>query len=253
MRKTLIAGNWKMNLDRARAVALAEAVVAGAGQVAAVQCLVIPPFPYLAAVADVVSGSAVALGAQDVSTQSEGAFTGEVSAAMLVDCGCSHVLVGHSERRSLHHENDQVVAEKFAAALAAGLQPVLCVGETLAERQCGQTESVVLRQLNAVLDRLGVSGFERAVVAYEPVWAIGTGETASPEQAQAVHALIRSRLQQADATIGGQVQVLYGGSMKPDNAADLLACEDIDGGLIGGAALQADSFLAIHKAARQAS
>lgn len=248
MPKHLIAGNWKMNLDRHRAQALADSV-ASAVRPDRADLLLIPPYPYLEAVATALSDAPVALGAQDVSAHSEGAFTGEVSAQMLVDCGCSHVLVGHSERRNLHHESDQLVADKFAAALAAGLIPVLCVGETLAQRQSGQTETVVLAQLESVLNQVGIAGFSDAAVAYEPVWAIGTGETATPAQAQAVHALIRSRLQQADGTIGGQVQVLYGGSMKPDNAAELLACEDINGGLIGGASLQAESFLAIYQAA----
>lgn len=251
MPKALIAGNWKMNLDRQRAGALAEAVgkAARAANSERADMLLIPPYPYLEVVAAALADAPVALGAQDVSAHAEGAYTGEVSGQMLADCGCSHVLVGHSERRSGHHESNQQVADKFAAALSAGLVPVLCVGETLDQRQAGQTEAVVLAQLDTVLDQVGIAGFADAVVAYEPVWAIGTGETATPAQAQAVHALIRSRLRQADGTIGGQVQVLYGGSMKPENAAELLACEDIDGGLIGGASLQAESFLAIYQAA----
>ncbi len=251
MRIPLIAGNWKMHGSRAGIGRLLTDIRAQIDPNGRAELLVVPPFPYLDLVASQLDGVPVAFGAQDVSAHAEGAYTGEVSAAMLADCGCTHVLVGHSERRTLHGESDESVAAKFMAAQAAGLCPVLCVGETLAERDQDRTEEVVQRQVGRVLKEAGIAAFSRAVVAYEPVWAIGTGRTASPVQAQAVHAVIRAQLQTEDATIGGQVRILYGGSVKPDNAAEILAREDIDGGLIGGASLQADSFMAIYRAANQ--
>ena len=208
-----------------------------------------PPYVYLAEAAAQLQGSAVLLGAQDVSAESGGAFTGEVAGAMLREVGCTHVIVGHSERRSLFGESDAVVAAKFIAARAAGLVPILCVGETLAERESGATETVVRRQLAAVLDSAGVTALDGAIVAYEPVWAIGTGKTATPDQAQAVHADIRAQLTAADDRIGAATRILYGGSVKGANAADLFAMQDIDGGLIGGASLDAQDFLAICRAA----
>jgi len=249
MRVPLIAGNWKMNGRREEIRALVAGIRERSAISAQVELLVLPPFPYLDFVASLLEGAGIGLGGQDLSERADGAFTGDVSAGMLVDCGCRYVLAGHSERRTLHGEDDQTVAAKFDTAIQAGLKPVLCVGESLEEREQGRTEEVVRRQLAAVLDRTGIGPFAEAVVAYEPVWAIGTGLTASPEQAQSVHALIRSQLSEESATIGGQVRILYGGSVKPDNAADLFACDDIDGGLIGGAALQADSFMAIAEAA----
>lgn len=250
MRVPLIAGNWKMNGRRDGIRALIAGIRERCDAGLKAELLVLPPFPYLDFVAALLEGSDVGLGAQDLSARADGAFTGDVSAGMLLECGCSYVLVGHSERRNLHGEDDEQVAAKFQAAVEAGLKPILCVGESLEEREQGRTEAVVRRQLAAVLDRAGISAFSEAVLAYEPVWAIGTGRTASPAQAQAVHALIRSQLIDESATIGGQVRILYGGSVKADNAADLLACDDIDGGLIGGAALQADSFMAIAEATR---
>ncbi len=211
--------------------------------------MVIPPFPYLSQAASLTENSQIVLGAQDVSAHDSGAYTGEVSAAMLADCGCRAVLVGHSERRTLHRESDELVAEKFQAAQRAGLKPVLCVGETLAEREAGETTQVVARQVAAVLKSAGIEAFRSAVVAYEPVWAIGTGRTATPEQAQEAHANIRAQLINEDATIGGLVQILYGGSVKPDNASEIFAQPDIDGGLIGGASLKIDSFVDICRAA----
>ena len=208
-----------------------------------------PPYVYLAEAAAQLQGSAVLLGAQDVSAESGGAFTGEVAGAMLREVGCTHVIVGHSERRSLFGESYAVVAAKFIAARAAGLVPILCVGETLAERESGATETVVRRQLAAVLDSAGVTALDGAIVAYEPVWAIGTGKTATPDQAQAVHADIRAQLTAADDRIGAATRILYGGSVKGANAADLFAMQDIDGGLIGGASLDAQDFLAICRAA----
>jgi triosephosphate isomerase len=206
------------------------------------------PFPYLAQAQAKLAGSAIAWGAQNMSQHAKGAFTGEVSAAMLKDFGCAYVIVGHSERRALYGESDEVVAEKFAAAQAAGLTPILCVGETLDEREGGITETVVGRQLDAVIAKSGVAALARAVVAYEPVWAIGTGKTASPEQAQAVHAFIRGKVRALDAAVADGLIIQYGGSMKPNNAAELLGQPDIDGGLIGGAALNAEEFLAICRA-----
>ncbi|MEQ8235019.1 MAG: triose-phosphate isomerase [Gammaproteobacteria bacterium] len=248
MRRALVAGNWKMNGSRAMAQDLGAAVAAAG--VTGAEVLLCPPAPYLATVADAVAGSTVMLGAQDCSEHVAGAYTGEVAAAMLVDCGCSHVILGHSERRQFFGDDDARVAAKVAQAHAHGLVPVLCVGETIDERRADATESVVARQLDAVLalaDRAAI--LERLVVAYEPVWAIGTGETATPEQAQAVHAFIRARVAGVDAARAQALRILYGGSVKPANAAELFAMPDIDGGLIGGASLEAASFLAICNAA----
>ena len=207
------------------------------------------PFPYLAQAQAALTGGPLAWGAQNLSEKASGAFTGEVSAAMLKDFGCQYVLVGHSERRALYGESDALVAEKFAAALAAGLRPVLCVGETLAERESGKTAEVVAKQMAAVLDRVGVAALANAVVAYEPVWAIGTGKTATSEQAQEVHAAIRAQVAALDTKVAEGVQILYGGSVKPSNAEELFGMPDIDGGLIGGASLVAADFLAICRAA----
>lgn len=215
------------------------------------EVMVLPPFPYIPLVQSLIDHTPVLLGAQNLSEHESGAFTGDVSGSMLVDCNCTHVLVGHSERRAIHGERSEHVAAKFVAAQDAGLQPILCVGETLDEREAGRTGEVVGEQIAAVIEQAGISAFSRAVVAYEPVWAIGTGQTASPDQAQEVHASIRAQLANEDATIAGRVRILYGGSVKPDNAAEILAREDIDGGLIGGASLQADSFMAIYRAANQ--
>ena len=249
MREFLIAGNWKMNGSSAANEALLSGIVAGVPAGSGFSLLVCPPFPYLAAATSQLAGSAVKVGAQNVSEHESGAYTGEVSPAMLSDIGCQYVIVGHSERRAMYGESSFQVAAKFQAAQAAGLVPILCVGETLEEREAGTTESVVDYQLGAVLDAAGVGAFAKAVIAYEPVWAIGTGMTATPEQAQDVHKHIRTRLAAADAGIAGQVQILYGGSMKGENAAGLLAMPDIDGGLIGGASLKAQDFLAIAAAA----
>jgi triosephosphate isomerase (TIM) len=248
MRKKLVAGNWKMHGSFQANKALLEGVLAGAKGLGC-EVLVCVPFPYLAQAGELLSGTALALGAQNVSEHLSGAYTGEVSAGMLAEFGCRYVIVGHSERRTLFGENDAVVAAKCERLLSAGLSPVLCVGETLAEREAGSTGQVVSRQVAAVLDRVGVEVFSRMVVAYEPVWAIGTGMTATPQQAQDVHAAIRRQLGQLDPVVAAGLRVLYGGSVKPQSAAELFAQPDIDGGLIGGAALVADDFLAICRAA----
>jgi len=248
MRKKLVAGNWKMFGSLARNAQLLERIVAGSGSLSC-DVAVFAPFPYLGQLQGMLAGSKLVWGAQTLSEFAEGAYTGEVSAGMLKDFGCSHVLVGHSERRSLFGERDAVVAEKFAAAQVAGLLPVLCVGETLAERESGATFEVVARQLSAVIDRVGVAAMGKAVLAYEPVWAIGTGVTASPAQAQEVHAAIRAQLARLDLAVAEKMSILYGGSVKPGNAAELFAQADIDGGLVGGAALVAEDFLAICQAA----
>jgi triosephosphate isomerase len=247
MRRKLIAGNWKMHGNLAENEALLSGVLAGMGGVKAGVAVCVP-FPYLAQVQAKLTGSAIAWGAQNLSQHAKGAYTGEVSATMLKDFGCAYVIVGHSERRSLYGESDAVVAEKFAAAQAAGLTPILCVGETLEERESGVTEQVVGRQMDAVIGKCGVAALAKAVVAYEPVWAIGTGKTATPEQAQAVHAFIRGKVRALDTAVADGLIIQYGGSMKANNAAELLSQPDIDGGLIGGAALVAEDFLAICRA-----
>jgi len=248
MRVPLVAGNWKLNGSLAANRELLREVIAGV-PATGVEVMVCPPAVYLAPVAAELTGTAVLLGAQDVSAHDEGAYTGEVSAAMLGDVGCTHTLIGHSERRTLFGDTDSLVAAKFVAARGASLQPVLCIGETLEERQAGQTMDVVGRQLDAVLNAVGAEGFAGAIVAYEPVWAIGTGQTATPEQAQEVHAEIRARLAAADAKLAAETRILYGGSVKGANAAELFSMQDIDGGLIGGASLKAGDFLAICEAA----
>lgn len=251
MRDFLVAGNWKMNGSSAANAELLDSIVAGIPDGSGFSLLVCPPFPYVAAVASQLRGSPVKVGAQNVSEHEKGAFTGEVAPAMLRDSGCEYVIVGHSERRALYGESSAQVAAKFVAAQAAGLIPILCVGETLEEREAGSTEAVVDEQLDAVLDAAGIDAFGAAVIAYEPVWAIGTGMTATPEQAQDVHRHIRERLAAQHADIAAGVQILYGGSMKGDNAPGLLANTDIDGGLIGGASLKAADFLAIANAAAE--
>jgi triosephosphate isomerase len=247
----LIAGNWKMNGSLAESSALVAALRAGVGRGGEnATMLLCPPAPYLHPVRGWLGDSPILLGGQDLSNQAgKGAYTGELAGAMLKDVGCSHVIVGHSERRALYGEADALVASKFRAAQAAALVPILCVGETLAEREAGRTEQVVERQVTAVLDAAGVRSFASAVVAYEPVWAIGTGKTATPEQAQEVHAFIRAKIAARDATIASALPILYGGSVKGANAGNLFAMGDIDGGLVGGASLAAAEFLEIFRAA----
>ena len=253
MRRILVAGNWKMNGDNATNAVLVEGILAGMAAAEGVDLLICPPFPYLAAMAEKIAGSRLMLGAQTVSEHQAGAFTGESAASMLVDIGCEYVLVGHSERRALYGETSAAVAARYVAAQAAGLKPVLCVGESLQERESGDTEKVIGEQLDAVIDAAGVASLANAVIAYEPVWAIGTGMTATPEQAQDVHAYIRARLAAGDKVIAASVQILYGGSVKGDNAAGLFGMPDIDGGLIGGASLKSGDFLAIAEAAASIS
>ncbi len=249
MRQPLVAGNWKMHGSRAENAALVRSLLDQLQPGSGTEILLCPPFVYLSDVGRMLTDSDVALGGQSVCDEPQGAFTGEVSAAMLKDVGCRYVLVGHSERRQLYGEVDALVARKFVAAQSQGLVPVLCVGETLEEREGGRTAEVVARQLDAVLAVTGAAALASAVIAYEPVWAIGTGRTASPEQAQDVHAMIRGKVAALDATIGGSVRILYGGSVKASNARELFAMPDIDGGLVGGVSLKADEFAQVCAAA----
>jgi len=249
MRQPLVAGNWKMNGSRESIEVLLGGLKSGIGAVEVAEVAVCAPYVYLSDVQAQLKDTVIAWGGQDLSTETSGAFTGEISASMLNDFGCKYVIVGHSERRAYHRESDDTVARKYAAARAAGLIPILCVGETLEEREQGVTEAVVARQLDAVIGLEGVASLAEGVLAYEPVWAIGTGMTATPEQAQEVHAFLRGRVAGLDAGVAEGMRILYGGSMKPGNAAELLANPDIDGGLIGGAALKAEDFLGICTAA----
>lgn len=248
-RRPLVAGNWKMHGSRADNTALLGALL-NRVDVSRTDVLVFPPFVYLAeTAAQLGAARKIQLGAQSLCAEPVGAFTGEVSAAMLRDVGCGYVLVGHSERRQLYGEDNALVARKFVAAQAHGLTPVLCIGETLAQRDGGQAFTVIAAQLDTVLQAVGVKAFERAVIAYEPVWAIGTGRNATPDQAQEMHVFIRRRLAEADAAIAAGVRILYGGSVKGGNAAELFSMADVDGGLVGGASLKADEFLQICAAA----
>jgi len=248
----LIAGNWKMNGSLRESSALVTALKAGVARARHAEMLVCPPFVYLTAAADWLRGSSLSLGSQDISERAgTGAFTGEISGTMLRDVGCAYAIVGHSERRTLYGETDERVAAKFRAAQAVELVPILCVGESLEEREGGRTEAVVTRQVEAVTRSAGIEAFGKAVIAYEPIWAIGTGRTATPEQAQEVHALIRRLITAQDATIAAKLRILYGGSVKGANARELLAQRDIDGGLVGGASLDAKDFLTIFEAAAE--
>jgi triosephosphate isomerase len=248
MRRKLIAGNWKMNGSFAANHILLTGIKAELGQPGC-DVAVCPPAPYLAQCQSELSGTPVAWGAQDLSAHEAGAYTGEVSAAMLLDTGCKYVIVGHSERRAFHGETNELVAQKTVRALQSELIPIVCVGETLAERESGQTNAIVGAQLDAVLTAVDAGSLSNIVIAYEPVWAIGTGKTATPQMAQEVHAMLRAKLDEKSSAAGVNVRILYGGSMKPDNARELLAMPDIDGGLIGGAALKAADFLAIVRSA----
>lgn len=251
MRSKLVAGNWKMHGSLTENEALLGALLKGlaAGPVSAFDCAVCVPFPYLFQVQALLRASRVEWGAQDVSEHAKGAYTGEVSAAMLKDFGCRYAIVGHSERRTLHGEDDGLVRRKMMAVRGQGLTPIVCVGETLAQREAGETESVVGAQLDALLADGGAQALRQAVLAYEPVWAIGTGKTATPEQAQSVHALMRRRIAAQDGAVAASLRILYGGSVKSGNAKELFAMPDIDGALVGGASLDASEFLAICRAA----
>ena len=249
MRQPMVAGNWKMNGSSESNKLLIDGIKQGLGEVKKAQVVVCPPSVYMGQVKDLVDGTDIMLGVQNVSEQVSGAYTGEISVSMIGDFNCNYAILGHSERRSLYGETDELVAKKFAAVKEAHLVPIFCVGELLEEREANQTEDVVARQIDAVIDLVGISGFKDVVIAYEPVWAIGTGKTASPQQAQDVHAFIRQRLAKHDAEIAQQTRILYGGSVKPSNAKEIFNMPDIDGGLIGGASLQAEDFLAICTAA----
>lgn len=249
MRQPLVAGNWKMNGSPESVAELLAGIKAGIADVTTAEVAVCPPAIFIPAVQQALEGTPVAWGGQDVSVQDGGAYTGEIAGPMLSAFGCKYAIIGHSERRTYHGETDEIVAEKFEACLKHGLVPLFCIGETLEEREGGITEDVVARQIDAVINRLGVDALGKGVIAYEPVWAIGTGKTASPEQAQDVHAFIRGRVGAQSQDVADKIQILYGGSMNAGNAAELLAQSDIDGGLIGGASLKAADFLAIAIAA----
>lgn len=251
MRQPLVAGNWKMNGSRSSIAELLGGLKAGISQVTTAEVAVCAPAIYLPDTQAQLEGTPIKWGAQDVSVQASGAYTGEIAGSMLNDFACHYVIIGHSERRAYHGETDEVVAQKFAAARAVGLVPILCVGETLEEREQGVTEQVVGRQLDAVIAHCGIEMVGEGVIAYEPVWAIGTGKTASKEQAQDVHAFIRGRLAESSQAVADGMRILYGGSMNPKNAAELVAEPDIDGGLIGGASLKAQDFLAVCSAANR--
>ncbi len=250
MRKPLIAGNWKMNGSTDAVAQLIGGIKQGMDECVEIDVLVLPSFVHLLQVKELIEDTRIQLGAQNLYIGKNGAFTGEVSGSMLADIGCRYVLVGHSERRSIFNDDLPIVAQKFKAAIDAGLQPILCVGETQAEREKGVTEQVLRQQIESVIAVNGIDSFQNTVIAYEPVWAIGTGLTATSEQAQAAHHFIRELIRQNKVDIGGAIRILYGGSMKPENAGSLLAMPDIDGGLIGGAALEAGSFLKICEASR---
>ncbi len=250
MRRKLVVGNWKMHGSLARNKTLLEGLLAGLRDMRNADYAVCVPYPYLAQAQSMLQGSNITWGAQNLSQHDQGAFTGAVSSGMLLDFDCRYVIIGHSERRALFHESNEIAAAKFDAAMKAGLLPIFCVGETLAERESGVTEQVVARQLEVVLNHAGAPALAKTVIAYEPVWAIGTGKTATPEQAQAVHAFIRQRVAQLDSQVAQGLCILYGGSVKASNASELFAKADIDGGLIGGASLVAEEFLAICLAAQ---
>ncbi len=251
MRRAFVAGNWKMNGSRASATALAETIVAQVKEFDGVDIALCPSYVFLAEVKQAMGASKVRLGAQDLSRHTAGAYTGEISAEMLNEYQCDCVIIGHSERRAYHGEQDELVAEKMRVASAAGLLSIVCVGETLEERENGKTETVIAKQLAALFnDAVTLAALKTSVIAYEPVWAIGTGKTATPEQAQQVHQFIRARIAEQDAELASSIRLLYGGSVKPDNAAKLFGMPDIDGGLIGGASLQAEDFVSICRSAQ---
>ncbi|MDP6651083.1 MAG: triose-phosphate isomerase [Gammaproteobacteria bacterium] len=250
MRRKLVVGNWKMHGSLAQSTALLQEVVAATTEFSdELEISICPSYIHLGLAKELLQNTPLLLGAQDLNSEPEGPQTGEVSASMLADFGASYVIVGHSERREIFQESDQLVAVKIAAAQATGLTPILCIGESLEQRQQGLTEEIVIAQLSAVIDQVGIQAFNRAVIAYEPIWAIGTGQTASPTQAQEVHWILRDHLAARDAAVAGAVRIIYGGSVKADNAKDLFLQVDIDGGLVGGASLKAEEFISICKSA----
>ncbi|MEE9425713.1 MAG: triose-phosphate isomerase [Methylococcales bacterium] len=249
MRRSLVIGNWKLNGTRASNRELIAAILAGCDGSQNCDAAVCVPFTAIAEASDAVAGTSLALGSQNVADADQGAYTGEISASMLAEYACRYALVGHSERRQLYNETNELVAARYEHAIKGGIIPVLCIGETDEQREQSKTFDVIVEQLSAVIDHAGIESFAKAVIAYEPVWAIGTGKTATPDQAQEVHAFIRNQIATRDSALADKVRILYGGSVKPDNAADLFGKDDIDGGLIGGASLQADSFLGIINAA----
>lgn len=244
-RTGFVAGNWKMHGSLAQNRELLAAIVADSQALRNTSCVVCVPYPYLQQVQSILEGTHVAWGGQNVSQHSQGAYTGEVSASMLADFGCRYVIVGHSERRTLYGEDNRIVAEKFNAAQGQSLMPILCVGETLEQREADETEQVIAKQLDAVINLVGIDAIKHSVIAYEPVWAIGTGKTATPQQAQNIHAFIRKRIAMHNNEIAANVQIVYGGSVKANNASELFAMPDIDGGLIGGASLVSAEFVSI--------
>jgi triosephosphate isomerase len=248
MRQVMVAGNWKMNGSSESVKELIAGIKQGMDSVANTEVVVCPPAVYIPLVSGVADDSAIKVGSQNICDEDKGAFTGEISGDMLKDIGCEYAIVGHSERRALYGESDELVAKRFAAARRNGIKPIFCIGETLEEREAGITNDVCARQIDAVLDLEGVEALADAVIAYEPVWAIGTGKVATPEQAQEVHAFIRGKIAALNADIAEGLQILYGGSMNPGNAKELIGQPDIDGGLIGGASLKAEDFLAICQA-----
>ena len=248
MRKPIVAGNWKMNGTQESIVPLLDRVIAGVDTSVNAQVIVCSPYIYIPLIAGKIADTAVEFGSQNISEFESGAYTGEISAQMLKDFDCEYVIIGHSERRHVFGETDQNIADKYKKAQEHGIIPILCVGELLEEREADKTAEVVIRQIDAILSTSGVESLQNAIIAYEPVWAIGTGKTATPEQAQEVHKLIRETIAKQNGTIASSLRILYGGSVKPSNAAELFAMEDIDGGLIGGASLESEDFLAICKA-----
>ena len=249
MRQVMVAGNWKMNGSSDSVKELMTGIKEGMASITKAEVVVCPPAVYIPRVSGAADGTAIKVGSQNICDQDSGAFTGEISADMLKDVGCEYAIIGHSERRALYGESDELIAKRFAAARRNGVKPIFCIGETLDERESGITNDVCARQIDAVIALEGVDALADGVIAYEPVWAIGTGVTATPEQAQEVHAFIRKRVAQHDVEVADGLRILYGGSMKPGNAVELMANADIDGGLIGGAALKAEDFLGICKAA----
>jgi len=251
MRQPFVAGNWKLNGSKKENTQLIEGLLGQISCVTTAEVVVCPPAIYIPQISELLKDTVITYGSQNICEQPSGAYTGEMSASMLKEFGCSYALVGHSERRSIYGESSDLVADKAIAAIEGGVTPILCVGELLEERESGKTESVIEQQLDAVLAKGGVELIEKLIIAYEPVWAIGTGKTASPQQAQDVHAFIRGKLSALDASVADKVRILYGGSVKPGNAEELFAKDDIDGGLIGGASLDAQSFIAICAAANK--